>query len=121
MRNPVKKPNESFVLAKALRNSAAYLGLEQQEIASMLKVTPGALSKSLNSGIDPGKLQGRYALLIFRVYRSLYPLLGGNKEHMAKWIRGKLKPFNKTPFEMMNSEVDIVFLNEYLDSMRAKS
>ncbi len=116
----IENQDPNILLSKALKNSAELLGLNQNDIAAMLKISPSALSKSLNRGIDPEKLQGRYALLIIKVYRSLNQLLGGNKEQMAKWIRAKLKPFSKSPLEMMSSEIEIVYLNDYLDSMKAK-
>ena len=110
----------NMALAGALYKCAAFLGVAQAELAMMLKVSPSAMSKSFRNGIDPNKLQGRYSLMIIRVYRSLYVLFGGNKELMVKWIRGRLILFDKSPIDMMHDETDIVYLNEYLDSMKTK-
>lgn len=113
--------SSNMALASALSKSAAFLGIAQTELAIMLKISPGAMTKSLKNGIDPNKLQGRYSLMIIKVYRSLFVLLGGNKQQMTKWIRGKLILFNKSPIDMMYDETDIVYLIEYLGSMKAKN
>jgi len=113
--------SSNMALASTLSKSISFLGVAQAELAMMLKISPDAMTKSLKNGIDPNKLQGRYSFMIIRVYCSLYVLLGGNKQQMAKWIRGKLVLFDKSPIDMMYDETDIVYLNEYLDSMRAKS
>ena len=75
------KPEPATVLAKAVLNAAAQLGLKQAELAAVLGLHRTAISRlKQNGSLDPASKQGELALLLIRLARALYALTGGDKD-----------------------------------------
>lgn len=74
------KPKESHVLAVALENLKEILNFSSDDLGKIIRVHRNTVSRLLKNGeIDPKSTEGELALLLIRVYRSLYALNGAIK------------------------------------------
>lgn len=104
------------VLLKALLNAGKHLGLSKTEIGRII----GKDRTSLNRGIDPASKSGELALLLIRVYRSLYVLVGGKAEDIKHWIKTENLHTQGIPSEQLQTVQGLTLVLEYLDAIRGK-
>ena len=109
-------PDEKQVLAKALMNAGKSLGLSKEEIGRVI----GRDRSSLARGIDPGSKTGELALLLIRCYRSLFVLVGGQKDDMQHWMRTYNTHLCAVPADQIIRIAGLIQIVEYLDAMRGK-
>jgi len=108
--------DEKQVLSKALINAGKALGLNQEEVGTVV----GRDRTSLPRGIDPHSKNGELALLLIRCYRSLFVLMGGKDEDLCHWMHTHNYHTNGIPAEQIKSVVGLNRVVEYLDAMRGK-
>ena len=113
----VKKAESTQTLAKALLNAGKALGLTQSEISQVVGRDRTALHRN---GLDPQSKSGELALLLIRLYRSLYALTGGGAEVLRHWMQTVNKHTGGIPAEQVKSVQGLLRVVEYLDAMRAK-
>jgi hypothetical protein len=115
-----KHPVPSAVLAKGLVRAAEALALSQAEVAGILGSSPASISRTFAAGrgIDPASAEGRHALLLLRVFRSLDTLVGGDGGKARLWLRAKNRHLGATPLGMLATTQGLVHVAEYLDAMR---
>ncbi len=110
------EPDPKDTLLKALLNAGKYLGLSKAEIGRII----GKDRTSLGRGVDPDSKSGELALLLIRVYRSLYVLVGGQPEDIKHWIKTDNLHTQGVPREQLQSIQGLMVVLEYLDAMRGK-
>ncbi|UZR27181.1 MbcA/ParS/Xre antitoxin family protein [Methylococcus mesophilus] len=111
------KPEPSSVLGRAFLEAGRKLGLSQ----SVLEVTIARNRSSISrNGIDPASKSGELALLLIRIYRSLFALMGGDEAQMAHWMKTRNRHTGGIPAEQIRSVQGLVGVVEYLDAMRGK-
>ncbi|MGZ6124143.1 MAG: MbcA/ParS/Xre antitoxin family protein [Myxococcales bacterium] len=115
-----KHPVPANVLAKGLVRAAQALALSQAEVAAILGSSPASISRTFAAGrgIDPASAEGRHALLLLRVFRSLDTLVGGDGGKARLWLRAKNRHLGATPLGMLATTQGLVHVAEYLDAMR---
>ncbi len=115
-----KQPQAPAVLAKGLVRAAEALGLSQAEVAGIVGSSPASISRTFARGraIDPGSAEGRHALLLLRVFRSLDTLVGGDGEKARLWLRAKNHHLGAAPLGLLATTQGLVHVAEYLDAMR---
>jgi transcriptional regulator with XRE-family HTH domain len=115
-----KQPQAPAVLAKGLVRAAEALGLSQAEVAGIVGSSPASISRTFAGGraIDPGSAEGRHALLLLRVFRSLDTLVGGDGEKARLWLRAKNHHLGAAPLGLLATTQGLVHVAEYLDAMR---
>lgn len=115
-----KHPVPAAVLAKGLVRAAEGLALSQAEVAAILGSSPASISRTFAAGrgIDPASAEGRHALLLLRVFRSLDTLVGGEGGKARLWLRAKNRHLGSTPLGMLATTQGLVHVAEYLDAMR---
>ncbi len=113
-----QKPSidEKAVLAEALLNAGEALGLSRTEVGRVV----GRDRSRLRDGIRPESATGQLALLLIRVYRSLYALVDGDREVMAHWMRTRNTGCGGVPAEQVRNVQGLVTVVEYLDAIRGK-
>jgi hypothetical protein len=111
------KPQESQVLATAFLNAGKELGLSQSVLEVIIDRNRSSISRG---GIDPETKSGELALLLIRIYRSLFVLMGGNGVHMKHWMKTPNLHTGGIPAEQMLNIQGLVKVVEYLDAMRGK-
>ena len=114
-------PERKTVLAKAVINSAAELGINSADLALILGVHRTSLSRIKSKmEIDPDSKTGELALLFVRIYRSLFALSGGETKTMRLFIKSKNQVTGGIPLEQMKSIVGMVNVLQFVDALRGK-
>ncbi|MEJ2454345.1 MAG: MbcA/ParS/Xre antitoxin family protein [Candidatus Thiodiazotropha sp.] len=111
------KPDESATLTKALLNAGKALGLTQETLGQVIGRDRTAFHRA---GIDPQSKAGELALLVIRLYRSLYVLVGGKPADLRHWMQTPNRHTGGVPAEQIKSIPGLMRLVEYLDAMRGK-
>jgi len=111
-------PTQSSVLTKALLNAAKEMNISITYLGKIIGKDRSTFSRS---GIRPDSKSGELALMLIRCYRSLYVLVGGNSEHIRRWMHTQNKGTQGIPVEQVLRIDGLVRVTEYLDAMRGKS
>ncbi|MCB0341453.1 MAG: DUF2384 domain-containing protein [Pseudobdellovibrionaceae bacterium] len=112
---------KKLVLRKATLRAADYLGLNNQQLSEILKVSAATISRIRNGGDYYFNLDSNEAdksLLLIRIYQSLYALIGEDKEQIRKWLNNENIYLNCSPIDAMKKTTGVVNVTEYLDAMR---
>ncbi|HYY51871.1 MAG TPA: antitoxin Xre/MbcA/ParS toxin-binding domain-containing protein [Myxococcales bacterium] len=118
--SPRKLPQPGAVLAKGLVRVAQVLGLTQTEVADIVGSSPATISRTFAGGRElvPDSAEGRHALLLVRVFRSLDTLVGGDREKARSWLRADNRHLGAAPIRLLSATQGLVHVAEYLDAMR---
>ena len=111
------QPDESVTLTKALLNAGKALGLTQEGLGDVIGRDRTAFHRS---GIDPRSKAGELALLVIRLYRSLFVLVGGKQADLRHWMQTPNRHTGGVPMEQIMTIPGLIRLVEYLDAMRGK-
>jgi hypothetical protein len=112
-----KKPDPNTTLTKAFLNAGKSLGLTQDDLGQIVGRDRTAFHRG---GIDPESKSGELALLLIRVYRSLYVLVGGQKGDLRHWMSTDNRHTGGIPAEQVKTVAGLIRVVEYLDAMRGK-
>ena len=115
--NPKEKMDSSQILGVAVMNAGAKLGLSASEVGRVIGRDRTSITRN---GVDPKSPSGQLALLLVRVYRGLYVLVGGRDDQMAHWMRTRIRSLQGIPREMIREITGMVHVVEYIDAMRGK-
>lgn len=114
-----KEPIKTQVVAKALINLKEELLLTSETVGQIIGADASTVSR-IGKSLDMKQnkvFEG--AVLLIRVYRSLFALLGGDKSAMQHWLNTPNLDFNsQRPIDCMKSLVGLVDVVQYLDAMR---
>jgi transcriptional regulator with XRE-family HTH domain len=108
------------VLAKALLNAREQLGLSQQELAGIVGVHRTAISRWAENGLRVESKSAELALLLIRIYRSLFALFGGDCPDMQHFLRTYNHHLQGVPLDLMLQVQGLVRVVEYLDAIRGR-
>jgi len=111
------QPDPAQVLATAFLKAGRELGLTQTALEQMIDRNRSSISRT---GIDPATKSGELALLVIRVYRSLFALVGGDGTQMKHWMHTANHHTGGVPAQQLRSVQGLVGVVEYLDAMRGK-
>lgn len=121
MMNVESKPSDNQVLAAALDNLRAILHLSINEISEIIGLHRNTLRNALsNKNIQTKSKEGECALLLIRVYRSLFALNGGNVDAIIHWLRTNNRHIQGVPLETMKTILGLSKVVNYLDAIRGK-
>lgn len=119
--NAVEKPTPSHILAAAINQLKENLKIKPQDLAAIIGQHRNTIDRCLKNGqLDPTSKHGELALLLIRVYRSLYALNGGNKKAMIHWLNTYNYHIEGIPLDEMKSVMGLSRVVNYLDAMRGK-
>lgn len=104
------------VLSQALLNAGADLGLTREALGRVI----GRDRTRLKDGVRPDSKAGELALLLIRVYRSLFALVDGDKTIMAHWMHTPNRGTRGVPAQQVQSVQGLTTVVEYLDAIRGK-
>ncbi|MDA8646084.1 MbcA/ParS/Xre antitoxin family protein [Porticoccaceae bacterium] len=111
--------NEEYVLGTAVLQSGKFLGLSQSLVGKIIGRSHITIAQA---GIDPSSKSGEMALLLVRVYRSLYAILGGHKDEMKVWMSSPNAHLNhQIPRDLVLTVSGLVSVVAYLDAMRGRA
>lgn len=95
--------------------------MSKSDLSEILMTSKNNLNELLNSGIEPDSFSGQSALLVIKVYCSLYGLSGNNKKFMHHFLYTENKYFESRPIDTMKSLVGLVEVNNYLNVISEKT
>jgi hypothetical protein len=112
------QPDPGIVLCKALLNVREALDLKQTELGDIIGLNRSSVSRLQT--LDPQSKTGELALLLVRVYRSLFAMVGGDAEAMRHWLRTANTHLGGEPLQLMGSVQGLIHVVEYLDAVRGR-
>lgn len=116
--NTNSKVNKAAVLGEAVLNAGTRLGLSPEEVG---RIVGRNRTTIVRNGIDPATPNGQLALMLVRIYRGLYVLVGGRDDEMNHWMHTKIRSLDGVPSEMIRNVAGLVRIVEYIDAMRGKA
>ena len=111
------KPDASATLTKAVLNAAKALGMSQEDLGMIVGRDRTVFHRG---GLDPSSKSGELALLLIRVYRSLFGLVGGETHNLRHWMHTENNHTGGVPAEQVKSVQGLIHVLEYLDAIRGK-
>jgi uncharacterized protein (DUF2384 family) len=125
MKAPLAKAGRSpgQVLARAMVRAADLLGLRQADLAEVLGSSTASVSRTFagEREIAPESAEGRHALLLLRVFRSLDTLIGGDAAKARLWLSATNRHLGgHPPLALLRTTPGLVRVADYLDAMRGK-
>jgi len=108
---------KASTLGEAVINAGSKLGLSADQVGEIIGRNRTTITRN---GIEPASLQGQMALLLVRLYRGLYALVGGDSTKMVHWMNSKIKSLDDVPSNMIKNVSGLVRVVEYIDGIRAK-
>lgn len=112
------QPDPGLVLCKALLNVKEALDLKQAELGDIIGLNRSSVSRLQT--LDPEGKTGELALLLVRVYRALYAMVGGDVVAMRHWLRTSNRHLGGEPLQLMTSVQGLIHVVEYLDAIRGR-
>ena len=114
--------SDEAIVTGALLEAGSELGLTLAELAVAVGVSTASM-KNYSRGAallsSPKALE--LALGLVRVYRSLYAIVGGNREQMQHWMRTPNHHLrNEAPSDLVSRYEGLALVNHYLDGMRGR-
>ncbi len=111
----------SDVLGKAVIETSDFFGLSNEILGKVLGRDRTSITRlKKNPSIDPYSKTGELALLLIRVYRGLFAILGGNQLAMREWLRQNNFALQGQPITQIQSVMGLTSTVQYVDSMRGK-
>ncbi len=114
-------PVSEEVVAKALINTKKELGLSNEVVGNIIGVNASTMSRIVKNGQIKNAKTLEASLLLIRVYRSLYAILGGSHEAMRHWLNTQNRHLHGIPVLQLQEMVGLVNVVQYLDAMRGRA
>lgn len=110
--------DESQVLGEAVLNAGAQLGLSATQVGRVIGRDRSSISRT---GVNPQSKSGELALLLVRLFRSLFSIVDGQPTQMLHFMRTENRGTQGVPGEQIYSVDGLVGVVQYLDAMRGLS
>ncbi|HSX50715.1 MAG TPA: antitoxin Xre/MbcA/ParS toxin-binding domain-containing protein [Cellvibrio sp.] len=119
--NPVSISDLNLVGSSVI-SAADALGLARDQLAEAIGVSVSTVARMKNgSSPVPEQKPFEMSLLLIRVYRSLFSILGGNNEAMKHWMNTPNQHLGEeVPAELIRKADGLTRVLWYLDAMRGR-
>lgn len=109
------------LVSKSVIKAADCLGLDRETIANTLGVSVPTVSRLKKGNTLPGQKPLELSLLLIRVYRSLYSIVGGSHTAMKHWMKTPNSHLgNNIPKSLIQKADGMAQVLWYLDAMRGR-
>ncbi|WP_116364116.1 XRE family transcriptional regulator [Parahaliea mediterranea] len=114
--------SDEAIVTGALLEAGGELGLTLAQLAVAVGVSTASMKNySRGTAILSSPKTQELALGLVRVYRSLYAIVGGNREQMQHWMRTPNHHLrNEAPANLVTRYEGLALVNHYLDGMRGR-
>lgn len=122
MNNKLASISDLNLVGSSVINAADALGLDREQLAETIGVSVSTVARMKNgSSPVPEQKPFEISLLLIRVYRSLFSILGGNSEAMKHWmITANRHLGDQVPAELIRKADGLTQVLWYLDAMRGR-
>ncbi|OIJ32249.1 MULTISPECIES: hypothetical protein [Acinetobacter] len=106
--------SKTIVLAKAVKNAAKYLSLNKTQLKKVLNLLDEDFVE-----LDPSSPSGQNAILLIKIYQSLYVLNGGDPVWMKRCMINKNHSTGGIPIDQIQEQeglVKVLRVFQYLSS-----
>ncbi|PUA28758.1 MAG: hypothetical protein B0W54_10070 [Cellvibrio sp. 79] len=108
------------LVSNSVINAADALGLAREQLADAIGVSISTVDRMKRGTPSQGKAF-ELSLLVIRVYRSLFSILGGNSDAMQHWMMTPNNHLNdEIPGELIRKADGLTRVLWYLDAMRGR-
>ena len=111
------EPDRADVLGRSTLAAGESLGLTQREVGEVIGRNRSSIERN---GINPATKSGELALLLIRIYRSLFALMGGEAANMKHFMKTANHGTGGVPREQIHDIQGLVRVCEYLDAVRSR-
>ena len=113
--------SDQALVSQSMMAAADFLGLERQQIANAVGLSVPTVARLKNGKPIPGQKPFELALLLIRIYRALYAIVGGSREQMQHWMKTPNHHFNnEVPVSLIQTPDGLSRVLWYLDAMRGR-
>ncbi|WP_258571088.1 MbcA/ParS/Xre antitoxin family protein [Flavimaribacter sediminis] len=107
----------SSIVSKAVLKAADQLGLIDEELARVLRLTPARslVAKAIPASISAGANSDDRALLLIRIFRLLDTLSAGSAETMRQWMQNENLALGCKPRNLVVTEDGLSRVFDYLN------
>ncbi|RLK44942.1 antitoxin Xre/MbcA/ParS toxin-binding domain-containing protein [Cupriavidus plantarum] len=118
---PAGTPDPGTTLTKAVMRAAAFLGISQAVIASVLGISTASVSRMASGGyiLDAHRKEWEFGVLFVRLFRSLDAILG-HDEQARLWLTHDNLALGGKPLELIRTTEGLVRVVHYLDATRGR-
>ena len=112
---------DAAVVAKALLNAAARLGLSNRALGRIVGLSEASVSR-MGKGtfaLRRGDKAFELGLLVIRLFRSLDAIVGGDEAVARAWLRNGNDALGGKPLKLIETVPGLVNTLAYLDARRA--
>lgn len=122
MDQAIAQRSDKEIVTTALLEAGSYLGLTLSRLAGIVGVSTASMKNySRGSATLSNAKSVELALGLVRVYRSLYAIVGGNREQMQHWMRTPNAHLrDAAPDDLVTTYEGLALVNHYLDGMRGR-
>jgi len=111
------------VLGDATTEVAKKLGITSTQLARILGISQPSVSRLMAGRyqLNQHTKEWEMAVLLVRLFRSLFSIVGNNEQLTQDWLHSKNKAFNdQIPLDVIQKASGLVDACAYLDAYRAK-
>ena len=113
--------SDAELVSKSVIKAATCLGLDRETIANTLGVSVPTIARLKKGNTLPGQKPLELSLLLIRVYRSLYSIVGGSHAAMKHWMQTPNRHLsNEEPKKLIQQADGMAQVLWYLDAMRGR-
>jgi hypothetical protein len=114
-------PDPGTTLTKAVMRAAAFLGISQAIIASVLGISTASVSRMASGHyvLDAHRKEWEFGVLFVRLFRSLDAILG-HGEQARLWLTNDNLGLGGKPLELIRTTEGLVRVVHYLDATRGR-
>lgn len=115
------KPDPDSVLCKSVFRAQEALGLSAEGLGQVLGLDRTSVTRIKKRGtLDPAGKSGELALMLIRVYRALFALVGEQPQALRHWMQTENHHLNGVPADLVRRVEGLVRVTQYLDAMRGR-
>jgi hypothetical protein len=109
--------DKADVLGRSAYAAGEILGLSRSEVGDIVGRNRTSIDRN---GINPQSKSGELALMLIRVYRSLFALMGGDQDNIRHFMQTANNGTGGVPAAQIHTVQGLVTVCEYLDAVRGK-
>ncbi|WP_422345980.1 MbcA/ParS/Xre antitoxin family protein [Parasphingorhabdus sp.] len=121
-RAPSVKENDDKLLTSAISKIAAFWGLSNVKLSSVLGLSEATISR-LRSGktfLDPASKSFEAGQFLVRLFRSLDALMGSDDDAAKSWLASHNLDLEARPIDLIDSFKGLLTVCDYVDAHRAR-